>query len=234
VELQVIEGAARPKIDAVLAGQRAGARYLRRAFCDAGQIEALPGGGRLPLLRQRVPAGYTASGLYGLRLLSGRRVQVEVRADPVRAHDPGAAGADATAVAGSVYAHPSREMHASFTVGKSWTFVRLGKRVSPASAASGSGGPVLDGDYGILYDIAVRLDNPTPAPHVVRLLLAPDAGGAQGVFLVNGKWIEAPHVSPPAEFELAQFLLGPQEHRVVNIRTLPVGGSAYPVTLVVR
>jgi len=29
-------------------------------------------------------------------------------------------------------------------------------------------------------------------------------------------------------------VLSPQEHRVVSIRTLPVGGSAYPVTLVVR
>jgi hypothetical protein len=54
------------------------------------------------------------------------------------------------------------------------------------------------------------------------------------VFLVEGKWIEVPHLSPPAEFELAQFVLSPQQHRVVNIRTLPVGGSAYPVTLVVR
>ncbi len=93
---------------------------------------------------------------------------------------------------------------------------------------------MLDGDYGVLYDIAVRLDNPTPAPRVVRLMLAPDAGGAQGIFLVEGRWVEAPHLSPPAEFQLAQFLLSPQEHRVVNIRTLPVGGSAYPVTLVVR
>src|SRR5260370_36742651 len=65
-------------------------------------------------------------------------------------------------------------------------------------------------------------------------MLPPAAGGAQGIFLVEGKWVEAPHLSPPAEFQLAQFLLSPQEHRVVNIRTLPVGGSAYPGTLVVR
>ncbi len=104
----------------------------------------------------------------------------------------------------------------------------------PCPRSSDPNARVLDGDYGVLYDIAVRLNNPTSAPRVVRLFMSPDAGGAQGVFLVDGKWVEAPHVSPPAEFPLAQFLLSPLEQRVVNIRTLPVGGSAYPVTLVVR
>jgi hypothetical protein len=114
--------------------------------------------------------------------------------------------------------------------------MRLGKRSVPDKSSRSPEilGQTLDGDYGVLYDISVRIDNPTPEPRVVRLVLAPDAGGAQGIFLVEGKWIEAPHLSPPAEFQLARFLLSPQEHRVVNIRTLPVGGSAYPVTLVVR
>src|SRR5438034_5546464 len=231
VELQVINGAARPMIDTVLAGHRAGVRYLRNAQRDVGRIVTLPGRSRLSLLRQPLAGGYTASGLYGLRLLSGRRVLVEVRADPPSAGDPDVPRPEAETVMRRVYPNPRRVLEASYTVGRNWTFVRLGKKAKVTAHPAGEG-PILDGDYGVLYDISVRIDNPTAEARTVKLMLAPDAGGARGVFLVEGKWIEAPHVSPPSEFELAKFVLSPQEHRVVNIRTLPVGGSAYPVTLV--
>jgi hypothetical protein len=121
-------------------------------------------------------------------------------------------------------------LQANYTVGKNWAFLRVGKMAIPGK----SEGRKLDGNYGVLYDISVQIENPLPESRVVRLVLAPDAGGAQGIFLVEGRWIEAPFLIPPAEFELAQFVLSPQERRVVSIQTLPVGGSAYPVTLVVR
>jgi hypothetical protein len=229
-EAQVVDGVAAPMVDTVLAGHRAGARYLRNAVRDVGRVYTVPGRSRVPLLRQRLAPGYTASGLYGLRSLNGQRLLVEVRAERPAAVDPAFPQPDAVALVQHVYPNPRRVMEASYTCGKSWTFLRVGKLAIPGK----DGQQKLDGNYGVLYDISVRLDNPLPQARVVRLVLAPDAGGAQGVFLVEGKWVEAPHLAPPAEFELAQFLLSPQEHRVVNIRTLPVGGSAYPVTLVVR
>lgn len=229
-EVQVIAGPARPTIDTVLAGQRAGALYLRNAVRDVGRIVPLAAHERLPLLLQRLPHGLTASGIYGLRLLRGRPLLVEVRADPPAALDPVPPPSSAGVPARHVYPHPRKVLAAQYTVGQNWAFVRVGKKAIPGKDER----QVLDGNYGVLYDIAVRIDNPTPQARVVRLMLVPDAGGAGGVFLVEGRWIEAPHVSPPAEFQLAQFLLSPQEHRVVNIQTLPVGGSAYPVTLVVR
>ncbi len=229
-EAQVIDGAAAPMLDTVLVGHRAGAQYLRGAYRDVGRIFRLPGRRRVALLRQRLENGYTASGIYGLRLLGGQKLWVEVRVDLPAAPDPALPRLDTEALVQHVYPNPRRLMTASYTVGRRWAFVRLGKIAIPGKHA----GQLLDGNYGVLYDISVRIDNPTPAPRRVRLLMAPDAGGAQGVFLVEGRWVEAPRLLPPAEFELAEFLLAPQEHRVVNIQTLPVGGSAYPVTLVVR
>jgi hypothetical protein len=233
VELQVIAGAALPRLDTVLAGHQAGVRYLRNAALDVGRIITVPAQSRISLLQQRLARGLTSSGLYGLRLLSGRRIFVEVRADPPGSGDPEVPRLEADAVSPRVYPHPRRVLEASYTVGQSWTFVRLGRKAKVTARPAGEG-PVLDGDYGVLYDISVRIENPTPEARTVNLMLEPDAGGAQGVFLVEGKWIEVPHLSPPAEFKLAQFVLSPQQHRIVNIRTLPVGGSAYPVTLVVR
>jgi hypothetical protein len=230
VEAQVVEGISPPMIDTVLVGHRAGVRYMRHALRDVGRIVTLRPQSRVTLLSQRLAPGYTGSGLYGLRSLNGRRLLVEVRAELPTAPDPTMPLLEPGTLVQHVYPNPRRVLKTSYTVGRSWAFVRLGKMAIPGK----HDGQVLDGNYGVLYDISVRIENPLPEPRVVRLLLVPDAGGAQGVFLVEGRWIEAPRLTPPAEFELAQFLLSPQEHRVVSIRTLPVGGSAYPVTLVVR
>ena len=60
------------------------------------------------------------------------------------------------------------------------------------------------------------------------------AGEARGVFLIDGRIVEAPDVTPPAEALLARIKMKPAEQRTLSIRTMPVGGSAYPVSLVVR
>jgi hypothetical protein len=230
VEAQVVEGVSAPMTDTVLVGHRAGARYLRHSLRDVGRILTLPPRSRVTLLRQRLAPEYTGSGLFGLRSLNGRRLLVEVRAELPTAPDPTMPLLEPGALVEHVYPNPKRVLETTYTVGRNWAFVRMGKTAIPGK----HDGQVLYGNYGVLYDISVRIDNPFPEPRIVRLVLAPDAGGAQGVFLIEGQWIEAPFLIPPAEFELAHFLLSPQEHRVVNIQTLPVGGSAYPVTLVVR
>src|SRR5207245_2959529 len=133
-EVQVIDGAARPTVDTVLAGHRAGARYLRNAVRDAGRILTLAGRHRTALLAQRLAPGYTASGLYGLRLLRGRGWLVEVRAERPAAREPGVPRPDAEALLAHVYPNPSRVLEASYTVGQRWTFVRLGKKRIPVGS----------------------------------------------------------------------------------------------------
>jgi hypothetical protein len=258
VDVQVVAGDSPPMVDTVLVGLRAGATYLRRSARDIGRIYTLAGHQRLTLIQQRLAHRYTASGIYGLRMVSGQRLLVDIHADAPSApfqisavkfragrssatespiQDPTAEARNPEAIpVQHVYPNPRRVLHAEYSVGGNWAFVRLGKHGIPGKPRSpgDASAQVLDGDYGVLYDISVQIENPTRERRVVRLMLAPDAGGARGVFLVDEKWIEAPHLIPPSEFQLAQFVLSPRERRVVNIRTLPVGGSAYPVTLVVR
>jgi hypothetical protein len=64
--------------------------------------------------------------------------------------------------------------------------------------------------------------------------LAAEAGWTRGVFVIDGKIVEAPQIAPPAEAVLWSVKLAPQEHRQVKIQGIPVGGSNYPVSLVVR
>ena len=67
-------------------------------------------------------------------------------------------------------------MRSRFTVGGSWSFINVGKR-----AIRNQGAKRLDGNYGVLYDIALEVENPTDQERTVSLSLSPDAGLAMGL-----------------------------------------------------
>jgi hypothetical protein len=234
VETQVIEGAAGPTWDTVMVGHRATARYVQNSRQDLGTIVTLPPHTRRTIFSERVAEKLAVSGLDGLRLLTPSprgRVLVEVVADaaPVAPAEVPAEMAERP-LSDHVYTHVRKELHARFEVGGNWTFISVGK--TPVSNQDNR--KRLDGNYGILYDIALELSNPTDDERVVSVSLSPDAGAAMGVFLIDGTLVESPPISPPTEAPLASFRLGPGERRTVPIQTIPVGGSNYPVSLVVR
>jgi hypothetical protein len=231
VRLQVIEGAAKPIVDTVLVGHRAAARYIRRALRDEGTILEVPAGERRTVLVQRVAPAYTASGIYGLRLLDGPTLVVQVSAARQREAGP-ATVADLKSPASSeeVYPSPSRRLQVAYRVGGHWGFATVGGPASEKSRPQRQ----LDGEYGVFYDIRVEIENPTTEERTVNLILEPAAGAARGVFLVDGRLIELPNLVPPAEYVLASIAMKPSSRSRVTLCTLPAGGSAYPMTLVVR
>jgi hypothetical protein len=234
-EVQTIEGAAGPSIDTVLVGHRAGVRYLQNLLREVGQIVSVPAGARRAVVIQRLPNGSTGSGLFGLRVLSPGSLFLRVAAEPDRPEPESAtlvatSGRTTPSLSQEVYPLPRKQVEASYTVGQRWAFVNLGR--SPLSAKNKD--RQLAGNYGVVYDISLRLDNPTTEERTVQLFLSPDAGDARGVFLIDGRIVEAPHVTPPAEALLVRIKMKPAEQRTLSIRTMPVGGSAYPVSLVVR
>jgi hypothetical protein len=229
--LQLIEGVAQPIVDTVLVGHRAGVRFMQHSMADIGTVIEVPAGKRRSILLQRVPTIRTASGILGLRALSGPGLHVEVTAAP----EPVAAATRPAnlrmvALSDHVYPRPKKELSVRYRVGERWAFVSVGKRAIDGRVSERR----LDGNYGVFYDIAVQVENPTAVEQTINLVLAAEAGGARGVFLVDGRIIEVPQISPPAERVIASYRLQPGMHGSMSIRTLPVGGSAYPVTLVVR
>jgi hypothetical protein len=230
-EVQVIEGSAGPSWDAVLVGHRAALRFGQSWPADIGRVITVPPGARRAIVAQRVADGLTVSGLLGLRVLSGARVRVRVAAEPEEAPREQALGAVAEETPSAhVYPSPRKELQARYRVGDRWTFIPVGQR--PISGRQGA--PRLDGNYGVLYDIDLRLENPTDRERTVNVALSPDAGDARGIFWIGGQFVEAPALSPPMDAVLASFRLAPGESREVPIRTLPVAGSAYPARIVIR
>jgi hypothetical protein len=229
--VQVIDGAAEPIVDTVLVGHRAAARYVVREERDIGTIVEIPAGTRRTILAQRVAPVRTASGIFGLRQLAGSALTVQVVAaeQPVsQARRP--AGSARVSYSEHVYPSPKKAIQTRYRVGERWAFVSVGRSAIDGRHPSRR----LDGNYGVFYDIALEIENPTDVESTVNLVLAAEAGEARGVFLIEGHLIEVPDVRPPAEFVLGSFVVRPHARGAVSIRTLPVAGSNYPVTLVAR
>jgi hypothetical protein len=230
VDVQVIDGAAGPTWDAVEAGHRAAARYVRSSLQDLGTIVGVPARSEQAIVLQRLPPRTTVSGLFGLRGLGAGlfvRVVAEAEAEPVVALRP---AEKPDRLSDQVYLSPVRPLSARYVVGKNWAFLNLGSEPLLTRETHRK----LAGNYGVSYEWTLTLSNPTDQPQPVVLTLSPDAGDARGVFVIDGAVVEAPEVSPPVEADLATFELQPGERRVVRVQTLPVGGSSYPARLVIR
>jgi hypothetical protein len=232
VDVQVIQGDAGPIVDTVLVGHRAAQRFMDAYKRNLGYITRVPAKGSRTLFVAKVPNLETVSGLYNLRILDGGSLVAHVAAAPdaqqpqIKPDDVEAARAEP-----HMYPSPQRAETYSYTVGDRWTFVPIGRK-DPLKALNSN--RKLFGNYGVLYNIVVDLNNPTNEERTVRVLMAPEAGWARGVFVIDGQTIEAPQIAPPAEATLWSVKLAPQEQRRVTIQGIPVGGSAYPVSLVVR
>lgn len=226
--LHIIEGTAGPAPDPVGTGHRAGVRYLRAALREVGRIVVVPPGARRSLLLVNLPNARTASGLFSLRVLTEERLLVRVAAEAPDS-PPGSLLADARQLSPEVFPSPRKEIEALYRVGERWAFVNVGRQ-----PIEGDGDRRLFGNYGVLYDISLFLENPLEEEKTVRLVLSPNAGGARGVFVIDDQIVEAPFARPPEEVALARLTLKPSERRTLKIRAMPVGGSAYPVSLVVR
>lgn len=241
-------GDAGPARDTVWVGYRAGADFVDAQENRVGVWLELPPHSRMILSDLRLPDALTISGLMQFRVLSGPPPLVKVTVEeqsasaeiaflalPLAAQRIAASPTPPAFLSPHVYAEPLERLKAEYAVGGRWTFVPFGKKPRPSVAA---GKATLYGDYGVTYEIAFRLTNPTTAAATARVVFEPSAGLAGGVFLVaeqqRERRVEIPRTDMPTETALGSYRLAPGETRDIRIRTLPLSGSNYPATLIVR
>jgi len=235
--VHTVSGVSSPLVDTVVVGYVAGRIFLRDYLRDVGQIYRIPPKSRLVVYAEEVRRIRTASGIVDLRLLSGENVYVRVLAQPT-SPEPLAEGQVApitaqdipTNLSRHVYTSPAKQLDATYIIGGQWGFIRIGKYAIRDAFEEGQ----LDGNYGVIYEINARVENPTDQARNVRVIFEPTAGPASGVFVVNGRIIGTRMVVPPRDFELASVRVPPGEGRDISIVTMPLAGSAYPATIVLR
>ena len=236
-KVQIVRADPGPLVDTVAVGYRAGVRFLPVFMNDIGEVIDVPPMSKLAVTSCEVDKIYTASGIMQFRQLDGQPMLLRVSADMP---EDGIAE-EGTAVAATlsdgawllspwVYPSPTKSIAAEYIVGKAWAFIRLGKH----GIADVTQAQQLYGNYGVLYDIKLDISNPGTEQKSVNVLFESAAGLASGVFLIDGKYVRVTHIAPPQEVQLARYTLGPNESRTVSIKTVPLAGSAYPATILVR
>lgn len=236
-KIQVISGVSVPNIDTVVVGYSAGSKFLRDYMSQVGYIVTVPARSRLVLYSQMLEPLQTASGIIEFRGIQGRDVALKVTADlpetafvrrgnlyPMKQGDLMADFSD------HVYPSPTRRLEASYVVGDRWAFIGVGKQPLKGLSADNQ----LFGNYGVIYEINLKLENPTPTKQKINVVFESGAGLASAVFNIDGKFVERKYVKASDEAALATFQLEPRQTKMVSILTLPLSGSFYPANIVVR
>jgi len=238
--LHVIEGVSQPMVDTVAVGYRAGFEFLENHRKSIGRIIELPPGTRQALVSQSLDSLHTASGVMELRRLSGDALLVRVIAKPEsrRVADDQlgvavpAAGIDVSKVAMSdhIYPGPVKKLFATYTAGKPWLFLRIGKEALKHQTQDRR----LYGNYGVIYDIEATLENPLDRPYSVEIAFEATAGLVSGVFFLDGNPVRIRSLQSPEEATIGTVTVPPGRSRTVSLRTMPLSGSAYPATIIIR
>ena len=235
-KLRVASGVSSPRVDTVLVGYIAGNAFLKNHQNNVSVVETIPAQSRLVLVSHFLEHNETASGILQLRQMSGQGAYVRITAAEPWV-DNVSRGTIAPApdpivlqLSDHIYPSPTKNVETTYVVGERWAFIPIGKHALDDSAAQKK----LYGNYGVTYNINVKVDNPTSETKKVSVLFEPSAGLACGVFIIDGKFVWAKHAQPPLEVPLVSYSLKPGEVRNVTIVTVPLAGSNYPANLVVR
>ena len=240
-----------PDRNPVKAGLDAAGQYLKGYVTGSADIVVIPPHGSMPICLRRLSQNETASGLCSIRLVDGPD-SLLVRTDafpPFTLDERWTAaifsatpwrevGANAMTdydrapmqTSLHIYPEPYKTETVDYEVGGRFGFVRLGQR--PIQREDLGGG--LDGNFGVLYTIKAKLENPTSVATNVELVFEASAGYAGGLFVVNGRTVTIPQLSPKTEGQVMQIRLAPGQISNFDILTLPLSGSAYPATLTIR
>lgn len=234
--VRVFRGIAPPSVDTIIVGHVAGCAFMKDCANDVSVVEAIPPQSRLVLVSDMLGYKDTASGILELRQMEGQSTYLRITAaEPLvdnvsRGTIARAPDSRVLQLSDQIYPLPTKTLDAEYVVGQRWAFVPIGKHALNDDSQQKK----LYGNYGVTYNINVHISNPTGETKKISFIFDPTAGPASGVFIINGKFALAKYAQPPNEISLATITLKPGETRNCRVVTVPLAGSNYPATLIVK
>jgi hypothetical protein len=231
VRVQIVEAKGGPSRDEVFAGHKAAREFLQRQADDIGYVVTIPGGASYTAAAQVVKPTEVVSGLVEMRVLGDGELRVGVRLRPPST-DLMVPVAQMPPERNStwLFSEPQKELTAQYRVGSTWAFATIGDK----QVLSSSGRELLDGDYGVFYDITFDVENPTNDPAHIELALMPGGGLARGIVMIDGQIYETGLLRYGEAERVYSFTVPAGAKRRLQVRTMPESGSNYPVKLVMR
>jgi hypothetical protein len=229
-----ISGTGGPNSQEAFVGHVATSRFMRNCLYNSGQFVTIPPKERLVIYMQKMAPKEILTGLFHLQSPISSFLELTVRAEskpsgPITGEIL-PRDSESTHCRG-VYPAPSVNINETYITGDAEKSIYIGK--SPFLDSLDEGGP-LYGNYGVLYEMTINIKNPSSSIKEVEMSFTSQGGIAQGTFLVDGRMIETPIVKSSEHVSLATIFLKGGEERIVQVNTIPQGGSHYPVRLIVK
>jgi len=216
----------------IQAGHKAATRYLDMIRTKAGYVLEMPPGAYQVFDEYDMSPNFTLSGLCNLQLLEGEALEVEVRNaqnqktqqlkllsepfDPFKIHPHG------------IFPTPQIEIRKQVALPHESLNIEVGKWPWLIDATTGEPNT---GNYGVLYNIKVRIQNKEDSVVKAMFSFVPLNGTSMGTFIIDGKLYETGVVRQQESFPITEMELSPREERVVEIVTFPEASSCYPVNI---
>ncbi len=235
-KVRVCRGIAPPSTNTVVVGHVAGSEFMKECFSDVSVIEVIPPQSRLVLVSDMLGNKDTSSGILQVNQLAGDGAYVRITAaEPMvdnvsRGTIARASDSRNYRMSDQIYPSPIKSVDAEYVVGSRWAFISIGKHAINDTIQQKK----LYSNYGVTYNIDVRISNPTNEKKKISVIFDPTAGPASGVFMIDGKLALVKYTQPPAEITLTTMSLGPGESKICRVTTVPLAGSNYPATLIVK
>jgi hypothetical protein len=234
-QLLVLCALAGPDRSEIFVGHKANARFLELLGAQNGFVITIPPKGKVNLIDQVLNQNELLSGVLHFQFLSGSNVHlsmqnskvegesssklIEESFDPFVVHPRG------------TFIKPEFEVQKEFSTLDREAAVEIGK--APYLLDILTGQPNM-GNYGALYNLNFKLNNPGSASEDVGFYFVPSGGLAQASFLVDGKVVEVPTVAAYKERLWGKITLAPAERKEINILTMTEAGSFYPAKILLR
>lgn len=237
--LFVIAGLGGPTVDGIFAGHAAAKKFLKYSIDQEGIIYKIEANRNKKIVHQAVLPGEIFCGVLELSALANSLFEIRILAEDydsfglARFLQTNKENIDGRLSGIFDKPHKLTEVSVDFLAQKKNISWRLGD--APFIVEKNTG-RLLKGNYGLIYEYNVPLINLEQTTKNIALFAVANGGVARGVFLVNNAVIETGLLGVKKENGLQsiyQMTVGPGTKKILNIKTMPQGGSNYPVTLII-
>ncbi|MFH1428536.1 MAG: hypothetical protein ABIH39_02215 [Candidatus Margulisiibacteriota bacterium] len=224
-----------PDTDSLFAGHVATRRYFKIRKNQEGILITLDPGETVDVFKQLIKPYQTVSGFFSLHNM-GEELTIKMVAICQELGSEGSFFQQqkvSEQCRGGVFNTAKFDLNYTFNKYQTDKIFRIGDGPKIFDIYTGK---YLKGNYGVMYNINLFLDNRyNNESRNIELLLITGGGMARGNFQIQDRIYETELLKSREEESLIKKIeLFPNEFRRITIKTMPQPGSFYPVNLLVR
>lgn len=213
----------------IQAGHIAALKYFISHFSNTGWVLRLNPQSSCYIATQQMNKGETVGGIFQIWPISGMPPKIKISAVTIGGdYYIGKIPKDNLKHPEGIFKPADIGAEYSHIIGSNYTYIYIGNEPFLNEVEDSS--PDY-GNYGVLYDFKVTIENPYNETKKAMLYFVPGGGAAKAVVMIDGKIYDIPKAQHTQKVLISIYELGPLEKRELQIKTIPQGGSNYPVHL---